>query len=64
VNGFVDVHRDVWGHRPALFTARRGSVCCWCGGDITPGDEACYWPEHDAELAHEACLRIVTEAGG
>jgi hypothetical protein len=59
---FSDVHRRVWGKNPALFVARRGGLCCWCGCEVIAGDDACYWPEHDARLGHEACLRIVTMA--
>jgi hypothetical protein len=58
------VHRRVWGKGPALFLARRGGLCCWCGGEVVAGDEACYWPEHDIQVAHEVCLRIVTLAEG
>lgn len=57
---FVEAHRAVWGKGPALFMARRAGSCCWCGGDVIPGDEACYWPEHDASLAHQGCLRVAT----
>ena len=60
MSDFVQAHRAIWGKHPALFLARRPGACCWCGGDVTPGDNACYWPEHDQNVAHEDCLRIVT----
>jgi hypothetical protein len=56
------LHKHIWGRRPALFVSRFHSICCWCGTEITPGDQACYWPEHDARVAHAGCLRIVTFA--
>jgi hypothetical protein len=52
-------HRNTYGKRPALFMARRKSWCCWCGGLVSDGDEACYWPEYDATVAHADCLRVV-----
>jgi hypothetical protein len=63
MSGAFDVtHRLVWGKNPALFTARRGGKCCWCGQQVTVGDDACYWPEHEASIGHEVCLRIATLA--
>lgn len=55
----VDWHKQTYGHRPALFLARFASTCCWCGGEIAPGDGACYWPEHVSTVGHEDCLVIV-----
>jgi hypothetical protein len=42
--------------------ARRNSSCCWCGDEIVAGDDACYWPEHDASPAHAGCLTAVYRA--
>ncbi len=55
-------HMETYGKRPALFTARFPSRCCWCGDSLMPGDEACYWPEHDASPAHAGCLRAMWKA--
>jgi hypothetical protein len=69
VSTFVEAHRSVWGAGPALFLARRAGACRWCGGRITPGDDACYWPDVDVPdderyrfYGHQACLRVATEA--
>jgi len=59
---FAIYHKVVWGKNPALFTARRDGVCCWCGQPVSAGDPACYWPEHDARLGHAECLHIATMA--
>ena len=55
-------HKRVYGKRPALFLARRSSSCCWCGDQIVAGDDACYWPEHNASPAHAGCLTAVYRA--
>ena len=55
-------HLRLYGKRPALFTARRDSSCSWCGDRIIPGDDACYWPESYASIAHAGCLHVVWKA--
>ena len=57
--GLVAWHQETYGKRPALFLVRHVSRCCWCAGDVMPGDEGCYWPEHNASVAHADCLRVV-----
>ena len=55
-------HLAKYGRRPALFLARHTSTCCWCGDRIIPGDDGCYWPEHDATVGHAGCLLAVWKA--
>jgi hypothetical protein len=55
-------HVKVYGIRPAFFTANYCADCSWCGTPIVKGDDVCYWPEADMDVAHEGCLWALWKA--